>query len=897
VSLSFDNPWALALLLLLPAFFIVGRIGVAYLAQPVRTAAIAIRLLLVAVLALAVAQPIFHRPSDLLSVMYVVDRSASVQVNGANAADGWLSDAVRQAGPNDRTGIVEYGGNALLRRSLGVEQGATDLPILDNQQTNLASALHLASTLFPGIGARRVVVLSDGQSNAGDALAAARQASTRDIHVDVVPIGPPSGFHEAMVESFVAPATVRLGQAFDLSAVVHSTVETDATMTFTIDGKPLSRGNIHLHPGSNRFSVNIPTASKGFHSFAVSVAGSTDTYAENNTADAFTVVEDTGRVAVVASDPKDADAIVSSLQEGKISVSILSPSAIPVSLSAMKQYDSMVLVNTPATSFTLDQTKTIAGFAHDLGRGLVVVGGPQTFGQGKYEGTPLGDALPVLSGVPGNVESGSTALLLVIDKSGSMDENEGGVRKMVMADKAAQLAIGLLSPNDDIGVEAFDTEGTMVIPVGRVGQTQHRIQLQSLVGQISASGGTDIFAALTLAYQQIHGSNAQFKHIILMSDGNSLTNSDYDPLLKKIQDEKITLSTIAIGSDSDKNLMQKLAAKGGGSYYYTEDANKIPEITTKETRVVRGSARVDATFQPQVVAPSPLLESLAGRDLPTLSGYVVTTPRRNTTVALQSDRRDPILSHWNYGLGRVVAWTSDFTPAWGQEWIGWADFNRFWSQAIDWSMRAAGDPNLQFSYVVTGDVVDFRVDVVNDAGVFQDLLNLRARVAGEDGRPVEVPLTQVRPGRYTAQFSIGRPGAYPLEVVEYDAKRQVTRDVTTGIVVPYSAEYRDFGINLEKLASVAAATGGRVVERPKDAYDRSGLSFVGQDSLPLWPWLLALAAILFPADVAIRRLRVDPLNLVSRGIRGGRGHLSHLGGRLSGLGGGLRRRIRGAPVG
>jgi uncharacterized membrane protein/uncharacterized protein YegL len=575
----------------------------------------------------------------------------------------------------------------------------------------------------------------------------------------------------------------------------------------------------------------------------------------------------------------------------------MAPSAIPSNLSSMKSYDSLVLVNTPATAFTLDQTKTIAGFAHDLGRGLVVVGGSNTFGQGKYEGTPLGDALPVMSGVPGNIETGSTALLLVIDKSGSMDENEGGVRKMSMANKAAQLAIGLLAPNDDIGVEAFDTEGTMVVPVQKVGQGAHRSQLQSVVGQVTASGGTDIFTALTLAYQQIHTSSAQYKHIILMSDGNSLTDSDYDPLMRKIQDEKITLSTIAIGSDSDKNLMQKLSTKGGGSYYYTEDANKIPEITTKETRVVRGSARVDASFQPQVVSPSPLLESLAGRDLPNLDGYVVTTPRRNTTVALQSDRHDPILAHWNYGLGRVVAWTSDFTPTWGQHWIGWANFKRFWSQAFDWSMRPAGDPNMQFSYSGTGDVVDFRADVVNDSGVFQDLLDLRARVTGQDGQPVEVPMTQVRPGRYTAQFSIGKPGAYPLHIVEYDAQHKVTRDVTTGIVVPYSAEYRDFGINQEKLASVAAATGGRVVQRPEDAYNRSGLEFIGTESRQLWPYLLALAALLFPADVAIRRLRVDPVNLVWRGWRGGRGQLSGLGRRLGNIGGGLRRRLWGAPAG
>src|SRR5262249_27523750 len=161
----------------------------------------------------------------------------------------------------------------------------------------------------------------------------------------------------------------------------------------------------------------------------------------------------------------------------------------------------------------------------------------------------------------------------------------------------------------------------------------HRTQIENTIGQITASGGTDIFTALQLAYQGIHQSTAQYKHIILMSDGNSLTESDYNQLLTNISNEKITLSTIAIGTDADKTLSQTPATRGAGTYYYVDDASKIPEITTHETKVVRGSSKVDASFQPQIVSPSPLLEDVVGRDLPKLQGYIVATPRRNTTVA------------------------------------------------------------------------------------------------------------------------------------------------------------------------------------------------------------------------------------------------------------------------
>jgi hypothetical protein len=191
-------------------------------------------------------------------------------------------------------------------------------------------------------------------------------------------------------------------------------------------------------------------------------------------------------------------------------------------------------------------------------------------------------------------------------------------------------------------------------------------------------------------------------------------------------------------------------------------------------------------------------------------------------------------------------------------------------------MRPAGDPNLQMSYSTSGGVVDFKVDVVNDSGVFQDLLDLRARVAGADGQPTEVPLIQTRPGRYEARFSMSKAGAYPVDVVQYDAKQQVVRTETTGVVVSYPSEYREFGINETSLATLAATTGGRVVTSPADSYSRQGLDFVGTDNIPLWYILLLLAAILFPLDVAIRRLRIDPLDLTARGVRGVRDRLSAL---------------------
>jgi Ca-activated chloride channel family protein len=894
MTLTFTNPFALWLLLLLPIIVLIGWLGIVYLPRQVRNAAVVVRVLITTALILALAQPVLHQSSNLLSVIYVVDRSASATFNGASVADQWVKQAMAQAGPNDHVGEVDFGANAVVTKPLGVKATVTPIPTVDPSSTNLAAALHLATSLFPPTGAHRIVVLSDGQANVGDVQAEARQDSTRDVQIDIVPVSPPSSLHEVLIRSVSAPPYLRVGQHFDLSTDVYSTSKTSGTLTLFRDGQAINQGQVNLTPGDNRFTVSLDAKDEGFHSYAAVIQSVDDTYSQNNQAFTYTVVKPAGKIAVVAANPQDANALVGALKNSGLSVDLLAPRAIPPSLNAVKGYDSIVVVNTPATDFTLDQMKTLAGFAHDLGHGLVVIGGEQSYGLGKYDGTPLGDALPVNGTVPGNVDNGKVALVLVIDKSGSMDETEGGVRKMAMADKAAQLAIGMLAPTDDIGVVAFDTDPTWVIPVQQVGDQNNRQKIEDQVGKIEASGGTDIFQALQVAYNGIHQSNARYKHIILASDGNSLVDSDYTQLLNHIQQEHITLSTIAIGTDADLKLMQMLAQKGNGRYYYTDQAADIPQITTRETRIVSGSAKVDSQFQPIVATQSPLLQSVVARNLPQLSGYVVTTPRDSAEVSLQSDRKDPILAEWNYGLGRVAAWTSDLSTHWANDWLKWSGFNGFWSQVVNWSMEPANDPNIQTSYDVKGAVVDFKVDVVNDQGVFQDLLDMRAQIHRANGQMTEVPLVQTRPGRYEAQFSITTPGAYPIDVVQYKGN-QVVQQETAGVVVSYPSEYQNFGVNQQQLAAVAAMTGGQVLHDPSESFRRDSIDFQGQDSVDLWPWLLTLAAVLFPIDVAIRRLRVDPLDVIRRswgnGRRGASGLGNWLDGQRRGAGQWLRRSI------
>src|SRR5207253_1081739 len=329
---------------------------------------------------------------------------------------------------------------------------------------------------------------------------------------------------------------------------------------------------------------------------------------------------------------------------------------------------------------------TLQSYVQDLGRGLVVIGGPHAFSPGGYQGTTLDDLLPVSSEPPVQPQKGSLALFLVIDRSGSMDIASGGATKMAMAREAAIEAASLLQPDDTLGVIAFDSSFTWVVPPTRLHTTADLAPIQARIATIRAGGGTTILPPLQAAFEAAARSDAPLKHIILMTDGES-NDRGYEDLLARMAPAHITLSTLAIGSDSDSRLLTMLAHMGGGRYYFTERSAQIPRIASKETTILTRNAVIEGQVAAVVSDPSPILRSVSG-DLPPLAGYVATTRKERAVTALETERGHPLLAHWQYGLGRVVAWTSEAQRGWASSWTDWSAAAQFWSQAVRWSLPA-----------------------------------------------------------------------------------------------------------------------------------------------------------------------------------------------------------------
>lgn len=856
MHLSFVVPQLLALLVGLP---LLGLLAIRLLdTTPGTRLALALRIAQVTLLVLALARPVLDRPDESVAVVYAIDQSESLGEAERARALAWVNSALAALPANDRAGVVAFGADARVIRPLAATREPLDASSLTLSSgpadvTDVAAGLRLAASLFLPNGGKRIVLLSDGQDNLGGAAAEARQLAARGIQVDYVSFGQVPD-PEVYIEGIEVAGYTREGEPLDVAVAVQSSREAAGSLRLWSDGELTLNQEVQLKVGPNRFATTLTSLSKGFHSFRARIDAVADTIAQNNEDFASTVVKDAARVAVVARTEGDASPLRTLLAKGGVRTDYLPPTAIPPGFGPLKPYDGIALVNVPADALTLDQMRTLQGFVESLGRGLFVVGGPESYGVGGYDGTVLADLLPVKVRAPSRVDTGEVALLLILDRSGSMDQKtEDGATKIAAARDAAVLAADALNPKDYLGVLAFDTEQLWVSPIRQIGDSTVRQQMAQSIRGLEASGGTEIYPALEKGYEALSRVPARFRYIVLLSDGVSFTAGDWAGLTSRMRSAGIVLSTIAVGSDADRDLLQRLAEMGDGRFYYTNRASDIPKLTVRETQLASGAPTVEGDIEARVKTASPILRSLP-TNLPLLTGQAASAAREGATVALASQRDDPILAHWQRGLGRVAVWTSDSGSRWARDWVGRPDLAQFWSQAVRWTLPTPLTSGLYVRPEVRADDVTLRVEAVDDSGSLQNLLDLRAQVGGSQDAAM---LAQVAPGRYEARTARPQPGAYPLDVIEYRDGQPTDHRETVGIVVGYPAEYRRFGPDAAFLGQLAEPSHGLALGDPERAYRTDGLKPAGQERLPIWPWLVGLALLLFPLDVAIRRLRVD----------------------------------------
>jgi uncharacterized membrane protein/uncharacterized protein YegL len=803
-------------------------------------------------LVLALAGVTVQQPVQRQAVVFVADLSASTEPAQA-AEQRFIDQAVGAKRADDAYAVVGTARQAVVERVLGTS-GSFDA--FDsggaNDATDLAAGLRLAGGLLPAAYRTRVVLLSDGQQTAGDAAGQARLLAARGVRVDVVPL-PVSTGPEVLLDQLVAPRTTHQGERFSVRVPVVSNVQTSGTVRLYRGDEQIGEQTVDLKPGTTDVTFSSQTDQVGFTDLRATLTADADTLAENNVVSAVIQVQGPPRVMVVEGRDGEATAIVNALTSGGMQVETHPPSDVPQQPEGLGSYSAVVLADVSASQLDDAQQSALRSYVRDLGRGLLAIGGDTSFGQGDYVGTPLDDVLPVRSSVRAHRDQGRVALVLVIDRSGSMadDPYHEGTTKLDMARQAAVLSVQELGPRDLIGVLAFDSVQHWLVPIASVGSVGMDA-LQERIGSLTADGGTDIYRALNAGFEAAQQADAQYRHVILMSDGMSCCSGDYNALLDKMHDANVTLSTIAVGGDADQKLLTQLAHQGDGRYYFAEHARDIPRLMTRETSLATRGPLVEGNIEPRQVSPDATLSELASGGLPPLGGYLVTSPKDLAEVLLVSDAADPILARWPYGLGRSVAWTSDLRGRWSSAWLQWPGMPRLFNAMVGWTIPPAQGP-LQVTFR-TG--VDDGHVTVETSGQQSSGAVLTARLAQPGQAAADVPLVGTGPGRYEGDFPLPGPGTYLMHVeAQQDGVPVAAADAA--LPVSYAAEFRRVSADPARMEQIARAGGGQVL-----SLDQPGAAFADDlapvtSPLPLQYWLLLFAAVLLPIDVALRRLRLS----------------------------------------
>jgi uncharacterized membrane protein len=593
-----------------------------------------------------------------------------------------------------------------------------------------------------------------------------------------------------------------------------------------------------------------------------------DKLAQNNRASAVTFVAGPGHILVVSAEPREAQNLMKAMKGASIDARGIGAGEFPAQLPGLLDVDAIVLVNTPNDLFTMGQQDMICRYVTDLGGGLVIVGGPQSYGAGGWLGSPVAKIIPVDMDPPQKKQMPKGALVLIMHACEMPQGNFWG--KTVAIE-----AVRVLSKHDLIGVLDYSWSGGgagghWVYPLSPAGDKRACI---AQINQMEMGDMPDFGTPVQAAHDALKAATAGQKHIIIISDGDPQMPSP--ALINDLVKEKITVTGVAVfpHDPSQVQSLYTLARATRGQFYNPKSPDELPKIFIKEAQVVRRSLIIEDPFQPRIA--SGLSDILRGvTALPVLDGRVLTGPKGGLSeVVLATTDKEPVLATEQAGLGRVAAFTSSADSRWAGKWLAWGGFDRFWEQTVRWAAKSPQATDCEAFADVQGRDVTLTVEAVQPGGKFVQFANIVGQVIAPDMTTRPLELSQIGPGQYRANFQADQGGSFLVNLrYRRSGENQADQLVQSVVTVPFAPEFEDLTDNAALLAQVAEITGGRTLDTdPKkaDLFSRAGL-VKPRSALPLTIPLLLAWVVLFLADVAVRRIAVDFAAIARRlGIRTG----------------------------
>ncbi len=848
------------------------------------------RLAVVMAVALALSQPSLRTPIRGKTVVFVVDTSASIDDRQLSGAEVLVRDALTLAADEEAAGIeredrtrvrlVTYAGRAHVH-DLGelAPEALAEFRVTrdpdDTLASDHASALRLAEALLDPDTEGRVVLVTDATGDLSEREGLGQAIfDLEDRGVAIHTRSFPAEVRgDVLIAAVHLPAELRVGKSFEVAVDIVATAPGKVRLSLSKDGKPNPMEpsvEVELRGGRQQVKLAARVTEPGPVVFEATLDTS-EIPVEDNRSEvndkAAVVGEVIGRprVLIVSNDPSAA--LSRALGSNHLAIDTVGPSELPAGADGLRKYDLVVFSDIPSRWISPQQEAAVVRYVKELGGGFIMVGGENSFGVGGWGGSTLEQVLPVRFSGERQREQPTLALILVIDKSGSMSSDD----RLGLVKEAARATARTLDPSDEIGVVAFDSSPQVLV---RLQPAANRLRISSAIRRLAAGGGTNAMPALREAYLQLAGSKALVKHVILLSDGES-PEAGMNSLLGDMREADITVSSVGVGVGAGKDFLYRVAERGRGRYFFSEDGTDVPRIFSREAREVKRNALVERQLYPRVAKPVQLLRGIDFDKAPGLRGIVPVKPKAQAEVILRTHLGDPLLVRGRRGLGRIAAFASDAKPRWATHWIGWKGFPRLWSQLARDTMRQ-GAGLLGGAIIKVGPAADpgaWRVVVdvespkgfANDLGGVVEVIDPSIPEEKDDegelidnGRLREVELELTAPGRYEALVRDIEAGQRLLKARLYDTSQNPPRlaaEAISHVSVPYPAELSPQTLepNSEWLAGLvqSGSTAGPIDEIVTSPGDPAGRT----RNKALWPLvLLWLMLPLLALDLLLRRV-------------------------------------------
>ena len=848
MSLTWTAPTALWLLIAVPLVWLAHFIARTNFNSRQRALQAAVRSLLLVTLAGALARPVISSSSSRQSIVYIVDVSHSVAGHAIENAAARI-DELNGAAQPAHSRIVVFGAavatvpnTAALRELSKLGTKTRDAGTVDRRRTDLEAALLAARGELAPEHVPRLVLFSDGHATAGDTAAAIARLAAEHIPVAAEPLAARS-IGDTWLDSLDLPDRISAGASLVATIGVGSQRAGNAVVELAAGETVLATGKTALTRGITLVSLDAVLETVGAHVLTAKVSVAGDPLAANDTLAKETWADPRPRVLYIEGTPASARYLSGALTASGFDVTVRSASGLPATTAQLDPWDVVILSDVARKTIAEPSMLALAEWVEKLGGGLLFAGGEAVFGDRGYRETPIERVTPVTFERRDEPE---VALVIVLDRSWSMAGTS-----MDLTKTAAQAAVDVLEDEHSIGILTFNDKFAWDVTVRNVGKNRDAIRKK--IAAIGPGGHTLIYPAVEQAYLALRNAKARAKHVILLSDGRSYPG-EYEQLVQKMVEARITLSSVAVGPSADPELLKNLAAWGKGRAYVVADATQVPEIFVKEAKSAVTPAFDEKAITPVVKTPG-FLTGVELARMPLLKGRTATVLKDDALELLATDEEDPLLAFWPIGLGRTAVFASDVKDRWAADWVRWRGYGPFFTsvvRALQRQRTAAVDLSVAPG-PIRGDTrsIAIAIEAREAAGQYRNLISPAVQVTRGASPPIRVAARQVAAGRYEA--TVIADAAQPLTVTVDNAPGGTGVSSRTILPDP-AAEYRFRPPDDALLRSIAASTGGSYRPTPSALANAPGDTRARRR--PLWPTLVAFALGLWFVDLLLRRVRI-----------------------------------------